>query len=178
MGVYHEVGKHRATIVGQRLGENNNGNSELQLEIQPLAFYVDGEPQAYHDDWTRTIFLPLTAVTLGTESKVGWVTETLRYLGFQGTSFSELDPTQEGHHSFVGLEIDVWCGHREFEGKKSERWSVLRPGNRTAVKALDKKGLRALDAKFGKVLKAFSDKPKPVAADSNNGQAANSDVPF
>lgn len=179
MGVYHEEGKYRAKIVGQQLGENKHGNPELQLEIQLLAFYVQGEPQTYHDDWTRTIFLPLTPGTLGTESKVGWVTETLHSLGFQGTSFSQLDPAQEDHHSFVELEIDALCRHSEFQGKRNEKWSVLRPGgNKLPVKALEKKGLRALDAKFGKVLKSLGDKPKPVAADGSNGQAANSDVPF
>lgn len=181
MSVYYEAGKYRAKIVEQRFGENNKNNPEVQLEIQLLGFYVDGEPQAISSEWNRTIFLTLTQATIGSEGKPGWVLETLRYLGFNGASFSQLDPSQEDHHSFVDLEIDALCQHTEYQGKKQEKWSVLRPGgNKPQVKVIEKKGLRALDAKFGKVLKSLQEKPKPVAATTESGedQTSKADIPF
>ena len=185
MSVYHEQGKYKVLIAGQQLGENKRGNPEVQLVIQPLGYFTRQGLEELATDFTRTIYLTLTPQTVGTEGKPGWVLETLRYLGFNGTSFAELDPRHPNHINLTGQEVEALCNHNTHQGKQREDWSILRPRNGAPIKELEKKGLRALDAKFGKVLKATAAKAaarEPTAAeapaDGAPAENDNDNIPF
>lgn len=168
MPAYYDRGKYRVKVVDQKLGENSKGNPEIQLVVQPLGIYAaDGQVSTMHFPYTRTIFLVLTEGTIGTADQPGWVLLTLQYMGFNGKSFGDLD----GSWKCVGNEYDAICAHEEYEGKEREKWSIHRPasaGQGVAHKPLEKKGLRALDAKFGKVLKAVvNNTPAKPTVDPN-----------
>ncbi len=196
MATYYDEGRYLARITNQTFGENKNGNPEVQLTIKPVGQYAEQDKKVYEiSDGTareRTIYLTLTEATIGSLDKPGWVLQTLNFLGFRGESFRELDPAEEGHHSFVGLEVDALCQHKEWNGNNQERWSILRPnGTKAEVKRLEKKSIRGLDAKYGKLLKKLAkdvppagsgeaaEVPEPVngevVSDPNDNPA---DVPF
>ena len=150
MAAFYDKGTYQAKIVKQSLGENSKGNPELQLTLQPTAVVLqNGELAEQPFPYERTIYLTFTDGTLGTEANPGWVLQTLAYLGFEGGSFADIEK-----HDFTGQEVTALCAHDNYQGKEREKWSILRPRTAAPVKPLDKKGLRTLDAKFGKALKA------------------------
>jgi hypothetical protein len=169
MAAYFDKGKYRIRITDQSLGENRNGNPELQLRFDVIGIHTKAGVEEMNGEYPRTIYLVMTDGTIGTADKPGWVLEVLRSLNFNGQSFAQLDPSHEKAVSFVGLEIDARCDHEEYDGREREKWSIVRPNASSTLapaKPLEKKSLRALDAKFGKVLKAVNGRPAP-ANDSN-----------
>lgn len=198
MAVYFGEGRYRVRIESQAIAEGKKredgteGNPSLQIGIMPIGQYVDNEIEEVHSLYGRTVYLPLTDGTIGTLDNPGWVLMTLRFLGWQGTSFSELDPNEQPCHSFVGLECDAICQHDEYQGKQREKWSIHRPrGQGEAIgKTLDKKGLKSLDAKFGKVLKSTAKAPistvkdqpkpevKPARPSAKRPDPVNNQTPF
>lgn len=170
MSVHYDQGRYSARITGQTLAVNRSGNPELQLQITPYQFHRQDGPVQLGTDWPRTVYLALTEATLGTTDRPGWVLSTLSYLGFAGTSFAELDPENPDHHSFIGRDVEARCTHDAYEGKEREKWTISRPGGSAATGGrIDKKGLRALDARFGKLLKTLATK--------RHGQSATSPAP-
>jgi hypothetical protein len=171
MAAYYEEGRYRGEIVAQALGENKNGNPEIQITATVLALHrPDNSGTDPVPNYERTVFMTITDKTFD------WVLETLRSLGWQGTSFKELDPQMEGHFSFVGVECDLLCKHSEWNGTVREKWSILRQGgNRPQVKPLEHKAVRALDAKFGKKLKELAKGPKAAPAAA---KAQGEHIPF
>jgi hypothetical protein len=178
MAAHYEEGRYRVRVAGQALdagGKPKEGGGatapSVLLIVRPVGFY-DAEGDLISEDfqYDRTIYMQLTDSTIGTADKAGWVLQTLQYLGFDRDSFGALDPDVEGHFSFVGLECDAICKHDTYGGKTREKWSVHRPGNGgqgPAVTRMEKKAVRALDAKFGKVLKAaVKAKPEATAQES------------
>lgn len=176
----YDEGRFRVRIVDQQFGENKKGNPELQLIAQPIGYYNQGDEEftpAYFQ-WPRTIFLTLTEGTLGTPDNPGWVMQTLKFLGFSGTSFSALDPNADNAHKFAGLEVDALCKHDEYDGKTREKWSILKPGgSRPQIGKIEKKSVRQLDAKFGKVLKAVATEA-PVAVMAAEPAGDSEEIPF
>jgi hypothetical protein len=164
MAAYFEQGKYKVRIEAQSLGENSKGNPELQLRLKILGYYEKNEFCEIDAEYPRTVYLVLTDATIGTSDKPGWVLQVLRALNFNGTSFAQLDPEHKDAVSFVGLEVDARCDHETWQGKEREKWSILRDGGGStkARKPLEKKSLRALDAKFSKLLKAT--RPEPALA--------------
>jgi hypothetical protein len=167
MAAFYDRGRYQGKIVNQILGENSKGNPELQLVVQPTAMYDEkGEPCKLSFPYSRTIYLVLTEATIGTPETPGWVVQTLNALGFNGKSFGELEPGQPDSWSCIGQAVDLRCDHDEYEGKEREKWSIARKPNTngTPTKTLEKKSLRALDAKYGKVLKVLAETaPAPTA---------------
>ena len=163
MAAFYENGKYQALIVGQSLGENTMGNPEVQLRIKPIGIYDrTGEVSNFDGPYERTIYLVLTDATLGTPDKPGWVMQLLQFLGFNGTSFSQLDPAHPQAIDFTNKEVDAVCQVETYEGKDREKWNILRGGsNNSPAKPLPNKAIRGLDAKFGKLLKSFRGIPAP-----------------
>jgi hypothetical protein len=157
MAAYYEPARYRARITRQSLGENKKGNPELQIHFKPYGIYgPDGQLQPFDFPYERTVYLVFTDATLGTPDQPGWVIATLAHLGFTGDSFALLDPGEPNHVSFVNQEVDVFCEVETYEGKEREKWNIQRQTTVSTQKPLEKKGIRALDAKFGRVLKTMS----------------------
>jgi hypothetical protein len=162
MSVYFDEGKYRVRIENQAISEGKKredgteSNPSIELQIMPIGKYEQNELESVYAQYGRTIFLPLSEGTIGTAENPGWVLLTLRYLGWKGESFAELDPSNSPCHSFVGVECDAICQHDEYQGKQKEKWSIFRPRQQGEGygKPIDKKGLKTLDAKFQKALRA------------------------
>lgn len=168
MGIYYEEGRYRVRIIDQVLsdGEKRADGSEkspsLILEVEVLGMYNrDGELEGIKtSQYGRRIYLPLTDGTIGTAENPGWVLLTLRFLGWEGVDFGELNTASKPCCSFEGLEVDATCSYNEYQGKTNERWSIFRPKEPgEGTKPMESKGIKMLNAKFANVLK----KTKPTA---------------
>lgn len=165
MAAFYTPGRYRVRIVGQVLAENKKGNPELQLKIQPIGYYEQSEYVEHDFPYPRTVYLTLTEGTIGTPDKPGWIMELLRFMGFEGSSFGQLDPEAKDAVSFVGHEHDAICAVGDYEGREREKWSIYRGGSGEAAKPMEKKGIKALDAKFKALLKPKGKKEKDAAPD-------------
>lgn len=186
-----EKGRYRAKIVGQGFGETKpstpgkDPNPKFFWRIIPIGMYSIDKPGgelAECNQWERMIERVIT------ENTVDYFVQDLEKLGCSIRSFEQLDPENEGHYSFVDLEVDVFCNHKTSnDGKTFEEWrfSFGGGGKSREVEPLDKKSLRKLDALFGQKLKAAIGKPAkangkakaaPVAAAA--ASVTEDEVPF
>lgn len=187
---YYDKGTYKARITGQGFSESQNKGTPLfYLTIQPFAYVTNGETiELAEAKYERRIEWYITNKT------ISFVMEKLERLGFQGTSFASLEPTSGDYHSFVGLEIDVFCNHDQGQDstKTYEKWDLARNdlgGGGSAPQRLDNKGISKLDALFGKQLSqrfgGASAKPRqqPQGVPASQTRAAmsatdDSDIPF
>lgn len=147
---FYEPGRYVVQVVDQGFGSSKQKLTPyFCLTVRPLARVVSAdEHEAVRDQYERYIMLYLTDKTV--ES----VISRLRRLGWNGTSFSQLDPENDEYHSFVGAEVLATCEHEQMGDKTYERWRLpLSSG--PAMQHEPEKGItRKLDARFGKVLKS------------------------
>ena len=125
-------GNYTCRITNQQVTEANSGTVQLELEIHPIKA---GDEPITGNPFRRTIYLPLTPKTIGTKDDPGWVTNTLRDLGFQGDDFTALQPDDDGHQSFVGKEVQCYCKHEEYNEQPREKWSLSKPKDRNRKRA-------------------------------------------
>lgn len=180
MAIYFHPGRYRARIDKQAVVENKKGNPEVQLTIVILGRYAnDTEVIPCTEGYQRTVFMTLSPLTIGTETKPGWVLQTLQSLGFNAQSFGQLDPAHEQACDLTGQEVDAVCQTNSYNGQDREKWSVRRPGGggNAPGKPLERKGLKALDTKYGKVLKAVNKNAPPPADDANPDTPPGEDKP-
>ncbi len=184
MAAFYTPGRYRVRIVAQTLTENKRGNPELQLKVQPIGYYEQNGEYVQHDfPYQRTVYLTLTEGTIGTPDKPGWIMELLRFMGFDGSSFGQLDPEAKDAVSFIGHEHDAICVVGDYESKEREKWSIYRGGSGAAAKPMEKKCIKALDAKFKALLKARDKKqkdasPQPAPEPAMAAAPAGEDIPF
>lgn len=173
----YQQGNYSATVLQQQFGESEKkGTPYFALTIRPDEMDV-GEPEMVSvDSQERTVFIYLT------EGTIDFAVRDLAAIGFRGASFAELDPSSPNHHSFVNQKIPVYCKHENYEGKTKEKWQISSGGGSINHKALDKTGVRRLDALFGKTLKAAA---KPGNGKATSGAARkpaaavnDDDIPF
>jgi hypothetical protein len=173
MTTLYDPGLYRVRIENQQLGETTNGNPQFVLTFTPL-----GEHDLKDNTLLACPSLPRSAFMTITDNTVDFVLETLRHLGFQGTSFAQLDPSTEAFHDFKGIECDAYCKHEEYDGKTKEKWNISRGKGSVNVKPLEKKSIRALDAKFGKKLLATASATPASPPISKETPTATEDIPF
>lgn len=191
MKPYYPVGKYACQVTGQALGQASTGNPQFVLRFKVLGKVDPANPDNFipaEQQYERTHYRSIT------EKTIDFFVEDLKTLGFQGASFKELDPNQPVHHTFVGMDVDMWCSHNKAQdGSDREQWGIARVGGSDfKVDPLDPKKVRELDNLFGKNLRALSgDKPpstprQQAAAAPKNGTpepaaafaAGDEDVPF
>lgn len=124
----------------------------LVFKIQPLAEIIrgpDGEetfndvPPSQYDATLRMVVDPKN------EKSMDFALKKLRYAGFVGESFADLN--------LVGAEIRCMNEHSDYEGKTYDQWDfALPPLDQAPLNPLDNAAARKLDTLFGKRLK---DKP-------------------
>lgn len=161
MAVY-EQGSYRCVVAEQGFSESKEKKTPcFFLRVQPFAHCGHGgETEVPQQDRTINLYL--------TDGTIDFVIEDLRALGWNGTSFDELDPESSNCHSFVGNEVPAFCEHEQYNGKIQERWNLRVRGARQAEKLPPDK-LRSLNAMFGKKLKSTAapsapgvSRPKPT----------------
>ncbi len=194
MSNFYTPGRYRLRVIGAALGESKNGTPQIELGVEVLAYLDPAENQFITTTGPeRTIYLSLTAGTLGTPSNPGWVWQTLLDLGFNGTSFGDLD-------ALAGQVRDGEMRLEDWEGGKAEKWTIYRRRAGTAQRPIAQAGVRSLNARFADLLKAAKpttpppaapkpaptpQPPRPAAPAPRNGQhhdgyhdAGTEDIPF
>jgi len=125
-------GNYTCRITNQQVTEANSGTIQLELEVLPIK--ADDEP-IDGNVFRRIIYLPLTPKTIGTKDDPGWVTNTLRGLGFQGDDFTALQPDNANSQSLIGKEVSCYCKHEEWDERTREKWSFSKSRSKDKKKA-------------------------------------------
>jgi hypothetical protein len=95
------------------------------------------------------------------------VKEDLAALGYDRDNFADFDERTPNFFDLREKEIEVRCDHELDQNRKSrEQWSIARANNGPPVKPLDDKGVRKLDALYGKALKGLGAKSQTPASDA------------
>ncbi len=177
MTIFYTIGEYKCEVVDQGLSNSKTNNPQIWLRVRILES-ID-RPDEKVDQYERTIYWTLT------EKTIDFTVEKLELLGFAGQSFRDLDPNVQGHHSFIGQQIDCYCKHETYEGKEREKWDLSNPGAKMPD-PLSESDARRLDALFGRKLKdrfkksgaaAKKEKPVPLAAEVA-AVASDDDIPF
>lgn len=178
MPMQHAQGRYRVRVVSQSFSESKSGKPQFVLRVVPIGRYNFERPGGALDtchDEERGIYMTIT------DKSIDYVVDKLAALGFDGRSFSELDPETPNHVSFVGKEIDAVCKHEEYQGKVGEKWDVSLASTAPGA-TLDSAGVRKLDALYGSKLKRGVGNAKlvkrEVAQASANGNVTEDDIPF
>lgn len=176
MGIYYSQGPYLAEIIDQGLSQSGTGNPQIFLRIRVLES-TDVNPITV-EQYERTIYWTLT------EKTIEFTLDKLAQLGFKGTSFRQIDPLHQGHHSFIGQQIDAYCKVETYQGKEREKWD-LSFGGGGAPEPLDDSETRKLDALFGRKLKekcgsggSAAPPREAVAAMQTDDVPPNDDIPF
>ena len=160
MATHYEVGRYWAKLAKTALSEASTGTAQLVI-----TFDVQGRIDPANPDgellpcqnYERSIFRAIT------EKTINWLMEDLQTLGFEGTSFQQLDPQDQKFIDLKGVEFEVYCNHKTWQGISKEDWSLAGSGGGPPIKPLDAEAVRKLDALFGKRLKEGKKYSEPVA---------------
>ena len=180
---FYSEGTHTAEIIAQELSASSKkGTPQLVLKVKILGIpNQDGTYETHREQYERYIYIYLTQGTMP------FALETLKTLGFTGTSLKQLDPNEPNHQDLTGGQIDVYCSHEEYEGKDRERWQVSNQQSSQSA-PIEAKKMRALDALFGKGLReqaggkpstpvGTSTEPMDTSEYTNQG-ITDDDIPF
>ena len=135
---YYEPGRYECIIRSQGF--------ELSKEKKTPCFWLSFMPITSEGDgaYSRTVQLWLTDKTIDN------VVARLRTLGWEGTSFKDLEP---GGFTFIGKTVWLRCDHEQHDDRIYEKWEFPPPeGSGQQAENVDGVA-RKLDALFGKALK-------------------------
>lgn len=160
---HYDKGRYLAEVVELGFQVASSGNPMIVLSVKPYAkIEGQGEGETFDevaDIYHRTIRLAVIDKTQD------MVLAKLRYAGFQGTDFTELN--------LIGAVVRCTCNHDEYEGKQVEKWDLaLPPRERQPVKNEPNLALK-LNALFGKKLQSQDTRPHAETVYSPPG-----DIPF
>ena len=166
-GPFYEPGRYWGVVVGQQLGKTSTDKPQFVLTFQVIGKVNPADPDGdlvSVEQYERTVFRVITDKT------VDWLMQDIEYLCEKGElspvlpGFSYLDPTTPDFLNFRGVEAEFYCEHNKYEGKLREQWGVSSGGGGLEVAPLDDKGVRELDALFGKQLKQkFGNSSRPTS---------------
>lgn len=183
-GPFYEAGAYIGEVTQQALGKASTGTPQFVVRFRVLGKPDPADPSAFTpvQEYERTIYRAITPNT------IDYVMEDLEKLGYEKGGFGPLDPSHPDHQSFVGMQIDVYCKHeKNMKGDMGEKWQLSRGASTLKVDPIDSKGVRELDAMFGKALKAklpqkaVAPKSEPVLAGGPppfSEEVSDDDVPF
>jgi hypothetical protein len=152
------AGRYRARILYHVVTTNSAGNPEIRISCLPYAEMPTYPLPPNYTPAPITIYMTLTAGTLGDPEKPGWVLLTLRHLGFNTADLALLDPAHEMAHSFTGREIIIIGSEDEYKGKKRVRFNILR--NQSDQTPVAQSVLTALSQKHRDVLSTLTRDPE------------------
>lgn len=117
-----------------------------------------------------------------TDGAIDFSLRQLEQLGWDRRGFDSLEPSNPGHHSFVGQRITVVNLHETRDGKTYDKFRIRGPAAEKPV--VESKALKALNAKFASKLKpkaaaaAPPAKPAPTFTPEEIAAAGADDIPF
>lgn len=176
-GPYYAKGEYMFAVEEQGFGESKNGTPFFFFRGKPVSIILpDGGGEPCEKQYDREIVRYLS------EKAVEYTIADLRRLGWEGESFKELDPSVNGHLSWVGQTIHVVCEHEENDKGTWERWGLpFVAGDKPEKPKSDVRIAWKLDAMFGKIAKQTATKkspPKKQPVQSGSGANTDGDVPF
>lgn len=162
----YDAGKYWCKVTNQQLGKTNTGKSQFVLSFDVQGKVNQSDPEGDLepcDNYERSIFRTITPKT------VEWLFDDIEHLCERGEiefaldGFEFLNPATDGYLDLTGVEFEAECKHETYENKPKERWSISTGGGGLSVDPLDDKGVRELNAMFGKQLKSRGSggSPKP-----------------
>ena len=161
---YYEEGRYKGVVSAQALGKSSTGNTQFVLTFEILGGVDPTQPDSLIRvaPGQRSIFRSIT------EKTIDWFVDDLKFLGYNRSSFQPLDPSHQNHHSFKGMEIEVECKHKQYNGETREQWNLVTDGGGFKVEPVDNATLRKLDSLWGKKLGGgAATEPKKAAAPQN-----------
>lgn len=145
MAPFYEPGKYRVLVLEQAWDKAKSGAEQLVFKIRVNAKIEDandgtGETfdAALAHNYERRIFLTFT------ENSIDYIVKKLRYAGFSGASFEELNLT--------GSELVAECQHDTRDGKTGEKWDLPWASASAPLKT-DANIARKVNTLFGRALK-------------------------
>lgn len=180
---YYENGLHlcRVTQCGMTETQKEPKRPMIVIRFQPLAKIThDPEGNELYDDLAPSQYDQTARIVVdpNNSKSLDFATMKLRYAGFTGQSFKDLD--------LEGKEIRCNNEPSEYEGKLRDQWDLaLPPLEQRPLQQIDSAAARKLDAMFGKRLKDGATQPEsqettqPQWADVPEGATVPDDeVPF
>ena len=176
---FYEEGRYKGVVSSQALGKSSTGNAQFVLTFEILGGVDPTQPDNLIrvPQGQRSIFRSIT------EKTIDWFVDDLKFLGYNRSSFQPLDPSHANHHSFKGMEIEVECRHKQYQGETREQWNLVTDGGGFKVEPVDNATLRKLDSLWGKKLGggAATDTKKAAAQQKANAEvteAPTEEIPF
>ena len=158
MEPFYEPGRYGAEVVNQALGKAKTGTPQFVLKCKILYALVNGEQVGLRQQYERSIFMYLS------ENAAKYTIEKLQEIGFDGSSFRQLDLSHANPCDFRTKQIMLDCKHEEDQnGVARERWDLAWTGSgEIEITPLDAAEIRKLDSLFGKSLGGAKSQPKPA----------------
>lgn len=142
---YNDGGTYKGKITKWGIAESTKKKTPQAFFTVLIQGEVDDKGEVYDcPSYERTVYRAIT------ENTVDFLIDDIGRLGFDLTSFSQLNPDAANAIDFRDKEVVVRCKHEEYEGKVRERFDFN--FSRT-VEQLDKAGVSKLDQLFGNRLK-------------------------
>jgi hypothetical protein len=153
-GPQYAEGTHVGQIVGQGLSKAKTGNYQVVLGVKILGLpNDDGSYDPHKFQNVRTIYLTITQGTLE------FLMPKMEAIGFNGSSWGQMDPAHPQNINLIGTQVDLWCKHETGQDDVlREKWDISTGPKGIVIEALSPKDIRQLDSLFGKALK-----PKAVS---------------
>lgn len=140
------AGNYSATIVATALRTTNTGKDCVSVQFKTVADLATGEGVE------KTLFGSLWL----TEKALTRTVQTLREIGWQGTTFAELN----GRNALWGAEVEISTSEEEYNGKTREQVAFVHAKGDFAnrgVKPCGAAEARAIARRYDSVLGGASD---------------------
>jgi hypothetical protein len=138
MSTQFDPALYRIRIIDQCFVESRQGTPGLSLTFKVIQ-NLDN-PEAPVKSYKRSLTL---WVSEKTRSRV---MHQLHQLGYEGDTFTGVDPDTKGFHSFAETETDAVCAHESNDRGTFEQWTLASNGGGNKPQKLrDKSILRRLD---------------------------------
>jgi len=178
VSVFYGIGRYRCLVTDQAFMKSTTDKPMIVWKVRPESLlterigndgepYTDEEPTA--QQYERTVRL---VINEDDQQSIDFAILKLRFAGFTGTSFDELD--------LKGCDVFCDCSHGTYKNQPKEDWNLALP--KRASKPLEHDGslTRKLNAIFGrKLTEGATETPKPaLAAVAGGGMVEDDDIPF
>jgi hypothetical protein len=175
---HYQPGRYWGKIIDHAVGQTKNGHPQIVIRFAVIGGVNPADPEGelinVGVSQERTMYRVITDKT------VPYVQEDMKRLGLEGSP-RQLDLNEDCAVDIRGKELAFFCKHEPTQDNSGLRevWSLAM--ERKPIERLDAKGLRALDAMFGKAKppKSNGDKPAqrpevgPGVSNSQRAAAAN-----
>ena len=118
MKAFFNEGRYIVQIVDQALGEAQTGTPQFILKFTVLEHVFDDGGAEAARNYDRTYYKAIT------EKTIQYLAQDLKTLGFEGSSFRDLDPSSPGFYDLRGRQVEMYCTHEDRNGESQEKWSV------------------------------------------------------